>query len=240
MRYSVLGIKLPIVEAGDDLGEMLKGEVEDGDVLVLAQAVVSRAEGRTVSLEDVEVSKEAEELAKETGKDPRLCQVILGEGEVVATALGTVITEIRGRICANAGVDASNTPEGTVTLLPKDPDASARRIRDGLGKEGGVVVSDSSGRPFREGAVGVAIGCAGLEPLVSHVGEEDLFGRELESSEQCVADEAASAANLLFGEGARGIPAAVIRGLDLDRGDEGCGGLGRSRGTRLFSPGRWG
>lgn len=240
MRYSVLGIKLPIVEEGDDLAEMLRGEVEDGDILIVAQTVVSRAEGRVVPLEIVEVSREAEELAKETGKDPRLCQVILDEGEVVATAPGTVITEINGRICANAGVDASNTPKGTVTLLPEDPDELARRLREGLDAECGVVVSDSSGRPFRDGAVGVAIGCAGLEPLASHVGEEDLFGREMESSVQCVADELASAANLLFGEGARGVPAAVIRGLDMAAGEEGCVSLGRSRETRLFSPGRWG
>lgn len=238
MRYSVLGIKLPIVEEGDDLGEMLRGEVEDGDVLVVAQSVVSRAEGRVVDLEEVEVFPEALELAEASGKPPELCQVIVDEGEVVATATGTVITETEGRICANAGVDSSNTPEGTVTLLPEDPDASARRIREALDAECSVIVSDSSGRAFREGAVGVAIGVAGLEPLTSHVGDRDLFGRELESSVQCVADEAASAANLLFGEGARGVPAAVLRGLDLG-GDGDSAGLNRAREGRLFSPGRW-
>lgn len=238
MRYSVLGIKLPIVEEGDDLGEMLRGEVSDGDGLVVAQSVVSRAEGRVVELDEVEVFPDGLRLAEATGKPPELCQVIVDEGEVVATARDTVITEVNGRICANAGVDASNTPEGTVTLLPEDPDASARRIREGLDAECGVIVSDSSGRPFREGAVGVAIGVAGLEPLVSQVGDRDLFGRELESSVQCVADEAAAAANLLFGEGGRGIPAAVVHGLELDGdGDSSC--LNRERDGRLFSPGRW-
>lgn len=238
MRYSVLGIKLPIVNEGDDLGEMLRGEVGGGDVLVVAQSVVSRAEGRVVELSGVEVSGEAVELAGETGKDPALCQVILDEGEVLATAPHTVITEVDGRICANAGVDASNIPEGTVTLLPEDPDASARRLREALGVDSGVVVSDSAGRPFREGAVGVAIGCAGLEPLASHVGEEDLFGRELEGSVQCIADELASAANLLFGESARGVPAAVVSGLEFG-GDGTVSSIGRQRADRLFSPGRW-
>lgn len=238
MRYSVFGIKLPIVEEGDDLGQMLRGEVDDGDVLVIAQTVVSRAEGRVVDLSDVDPSERALELSEETGKDSALCQVVMDQGEVLVSFPGTLITEVDGRVCANGGIDASNSPEGTVTLLPEDPDRSARRILGGLEAEAGVVVSDSSGRPFRVGAVGVAIGCAGLGPLVSHVGSSDLFGRDLETSVQCVADEVASAANLLFGESDRGIPAAVVRGPEFE-GDGSAAEIVRPRGERRFSPGRW-
>jgi coenzyme F420-0:L-glutamate ligase/coenzyme F420-1:gamma-L-glutamate ligase len=211
---------LPEIRDGDDLAALIAAHAElgDGDVLVVAQKVVSKAEGRVVRLEDVEPSDEARALA--AGEDPRRLEVILRESaRLVRTRPPLVIAETRhGLVCASAGVDSSNAPEpGTVVLLPEDPDASAARLRERLreltGVEAGVIVSDSFGRPWRQGTVDVAIGASGISPLLDLTGERDPAGYELHATVIAVADELAAAAELAMGKTA-GTPAAVVRGVE--------------------------
>jgi coenzyme F420-0:L-glutamate ligase/coenzyme F420-1:gamma-L-glutamate ligase len=192
---------------------------EDRDVLVVAQKAVSKAEGRVVRLADVEASARAHELAG--GHDPRQTEVILREAaKVVRSRPPLIIAETRhGFVCASAGVDASNTTEPeSVVLLPLDPDASAGWIRERVaeltGRDVGVVVSDSFGRAFRSGITGVAIGVAGLSPLLDLRGQPDRSGRTLHFTVIAVADELAAAADLVMGK-ADGIPAAIVRGVDF-------------------------
>jgi coenzyme F420-0:L-glutamate ligase / coenzyme F420-1:gamma-L-glutamate ligase len=216
---------IPEIEHGDDLTELLGdaadriGGLEDADVVVVAQKAVSKAEGRVVRLDDLEPSAQALELAED--RDPRHVEAILQESvRVIRVRPPLIIVETRhGFVCASAGVDASNAKgEGTLILLPLDPDGSAERIRSGLrdrtGREVGVVVSDSFGRPFRQGTTDVALGVAGLTPLRDLRGARDRWGYELQSTQIAVADELASAAELAMGK-VDGIPAVVIRGVDL-------------------------
>ena len=217
---------LPEVEPGADLAGLVTQchPVEDEDVLVLAQKVVSKAEGRIVRLEEVEPSQRALELAGDDGADPRHVEVILREAVRVVRRRGAlVIAETRhGFVCASAGVDVSNAPErGSLVLLPLDPDASARRIRDRLRELTGhgvaVIVSDSFGRPWRQGTTDIAIGVAGLAPLLDLRGTKDATGYELRTTQIAVADELAGAAELVMGKASR-VPGAVIRGYRA-RGD---------------------
>ena len=215
---------------------------EDRDVLVVAQKIVSKAEGSIVDLEQVVPSPRALQLAEDTKKDPRLVQVILNESRAVLRARpGLIIAEHRlGFICANAGVDHSNVGLGphAVTTLPKDPDASAEAIRRAVdtafGVRVGVVINDTHGRPFREGAVGVAIGLAGIEPLHSYVGQQDLYGYVLQTSVESIADELASAASLLQGQAAEGTPLVLIRGYPIESGGGGAARLLRPAEQDLF------
>ena len=218
----VIGVEgLPAIAEGDDLAAMIadRTALEDRDVVVISQKVVSKVEGRVVRLEEIEPSDSALELA--VGLDPRQLEVILREAaRIVRTRPPLVIAETRhGFVCASAGVDASNAPEsGTVVLLPLDPDASAERIRHRLKElvqcDVGVVISDSFGRPFRVGIVDVAIGVAGIAPLTDLRGRVDSMGYELHATVVAVADEIAAAAELVMGKLA-GVPAAVVRGLDV-------------------------
>jgi coenzyme F420-0:L-glutamate ligase / coenzyme F420-1:gamma-L-glutamate ligase len=212
---------MPEVEPGADLGDLVAGvaALEDGDVLVLAQKVVSKAEGRLVRLDDVEPSERAYELAG--GEDPRRIEVILGESvRVVRSRPPLVIAETRhGFVCASAGVDASNAPEaGVLVLLPEDPDASAERIRARLreltGRKVAVLVTDSFGRPWRHGTTDVAIGAAGLQVLLDLRGVRDRVGYELHATTIALADEIAGAAELVMGK-TDGVPGAVVRGLSV-------------------------
>jgi coenzyme F420-0:L-glutamate ligase/coenzyme F420-1:gamma-L-glutamate ligase len=211
---------LPELRAGDDLASMIaeRAQLEDGNVLVVAQKAISKIEGRIVRLDEVEPSAEARELAGDG--DPRRIEVVLREAQrVVRTRGSLVIAETRhGFICASAGVDASNAPEpGTLVLLPVDPDASAAQLRVRLheltGREVGVVVSDSFGRPWRQGTTDVAIGAAGVEALRDLKGERDPTGYELRSTVIAIADEIAGAAELVMGKLDR-TPVAIVRGLD--------------------------
>ncbi len=197
-----------------------------GDVLVVAQKVVSKAEGSVVDLAEVTPGEEARRLARETAKDPRLVEVILEEStRVVRVHAGVLITEHRlGFICANAGVDHSNVGLGpeVVSLLPRDPDASARAVstalRAAFQAAVAVIINDSHGRPHREGAVGVCIGAAGLEPLQNLVGRPDRYGYTMRTSVEAVADELAAAATLLQGQCDEGTPAVLIRGIPVREG----------------------
>ena len=211
---------IPEIEEGDDLAGLLAeaagqaGGFEPGDVLVVAQKAVSKAEGRVVALSDVEPSEEAHAQAGDG--DPRHVEVILREtARVVRSRPPLVIAETHhGFVCASAGVDASNAPGAdTVVLLPIDPDASARALHERLGVA--VIVSDSFGRPFRHGTTDVAIGVAGLPPLRDLRGTRDRSGYELKTTQIAVADEIAGAAELVMGK-TEGVPAAIVRGLELE------------------------
>lgn len=220
---------LPLISPGDDLPGLLADALrvmpiapQDGDILVVAQKIVSKAEGRIVDLADVEPSPRARMLAREVCKDARLVEVILREStEVVRHKKDVLIVAHRlGFIMANAGVDQSNVGRdgrSRVLLLPCAPDSSAARIKARLdeqfGADIGVVINDSFGRPWRNGVVGVALGAAGIPSLWNLVGAPDLFGREMRVTEVALADQIASAASLLMGEADEGLPAVHIRGL---------------------------
>jgi coenzyme F420-0:L-glutamate ligase / coenzyme F420-1:gamma-L-glutamate ligase len=215
---------LPELREGDDLARLIadSAELQDGDVLVVAQKAISKVEGRVVRLDDVEPSPQALQIAGES--DARRIEVILSEANrVVRTRGSLVITETRhGFICASSGVDSSNAPEpGMLVLLPVDPDASAARLRAALrdltGRDVGVVVSDSFGRPWRQGTTDVAVGAAGVEVLRDLRGERDPNGYELRSTVIALADEIAGAAELVLGKLDR-VPVAILRGLEA-RGD---------------------
>jgi len=215
------------VREGDDLAALIAAaaKLADGDIVVVAHKVVSKAEGRVVRLAEVEASAQARDLAAD--EDPRRLEVILRESaRVVRTRPPLVIAETRhGFVCASAGVDSSNAPEaGTLVLLPVDPDASAARLRARLreltGAEIAVIVSDSFGRAWRQGTTDVAIGCAGVEPLLDLHGERDATGYELHATVIAVADELAGAAELVRGKLNR-VPAAVVRGFGFEPSGEG-------------------
>jgi coenzyme F420-0:L-glutamate ligase / coenzyme F420-1:gamma-L-glutamate ligase len=217
----VLGI--PELQEGDDLVTLIleRVELEDGDVVVVAQKAISKIEGRIVRLDDVEPSPRAVEIAGSEDDAARRIEVILRESKsVIRVRPPLVISETQhGFICASAGVDASNAPEpGTLVLLPLDPDGSAARLRAELrartGRDVGVIVTDSFGRPWRQGTVDVAIGAAGVEVMQDLAGEHDPIGYELQNTVIAVADEIASAAHLVSGKLAR-IPVTVVRGLDV-------------------------
>lgn len=219
-----------MVQRGDDLPALIADALgragltlHDRDVVVLAQKIVSKSEGRDVDLATVEPSAAAEKLAEEVGKDPRLVHVVLSESaKVVRSRPNLMIMQHRlGFVMANAGVDQSNVAPADgvhrALLLPVDPDGSAEAIRaalaDRFGVKLGVVISDSFGRPWRRGTAGVAIGCAGLPSFIDLRGQPDLFGRTLEVSIVGFADEIAAAASLLQGQAAEGQPVAIVRGL---------------------------
>jgi coenzyme F420-0:L-glutamate ligase/coenzyme F420-1:gamma-L-glutamate ligase len=213
---------LPEIRRDDDLAALVveRFELADDDVLVLAQKAVSKAEGRVIRIDSLEPSDHAIELAGDE-RDPREVEAVLREAKRIVRERGPlVIAETpHGFICASAGVDHSNAPEpGTLVLLPVDPDASARRIRDRVaeltGRRVGVVVTDSFGRPFRQGPTDVAIGVAGMTPILDLRGTKDRIGYELRSTRVAVADEVAAAADLVRGK-AEGVPAVVLRGLSL-------------------------
>jgi coenzyme F420-0:L-glutamate ligase/coenzyme F420-1:gamma-L-glutamate ligase len=218
----------PLVQAGDDLAALILAALSandvrpaEGDIVVVTSKVVSKAEGRITDLATVVPSTRALELAERTGKDPRLVEVILDEAVGVSRAMtGVLIVRHRlGFTSANAGIDHSNVGGGEeeILLLPIDPDSSARRIRKRLEEETsvriGVVISDTHGRPFRLGNVGVAIGVAGVPALVDLRGELDLFGQPLRASEVPLADQVAAAAGLVSGEAAEGVPVVLVCGL---------------------------
>ena len=226
MKVEILPLEgIPELEDGDDLAALLAaaaaraGGLRDADVVVVAQKAVSKVEGRVVSLDDVTASDRARELAAD--HDPRQLEIVLRESaRIVRSRPPLVIAETpHGFVCASAGVDASNARgPGTLVLLPVDPDASAARLRDGLrertGADVGVIVSDSFGRPWRQGTTDVALGVAGLTPLLDLRGTVDGAGYELQATQIAVADELAGAAELVLRKTAA-IPAAIVRGVDL-------------------------
>lgn len=238
---------IPAVHPGDDLASLLSEALtrigvtpEPNDVLVVAQKVISKSEGAIVNLDDVKPGDAALEIAAVVNKDPRLVEVILANStRIVRSVPGVLITEtLHGFICANAGVDVSNSlGPNMLTLLPVDPDMSARQIGDGIEKRLGVkmavIVSDSFNRPWRQGSINVAIGTSGFVPLYDGRGTEDDAGMRLQATVVSVADEIASAAQLAMGETGR-VPAAIVRGLQLQFSDEGSSALLRDPAQDLF------
>ncbi|MEX0973240.1 MAG: coenzyme F420-0:L-glutamate ligase [Solirubrobacterales bacterium] len=246
---------LPEFGPGDEIGAEIaaRAELRDGDVVVVSQKVVSKVEGRIRRLAEVTPGPEARRLAAELDKEPALVELILAESRAVLRAeRGVLIVETgHGFVCANAGIDTSNLPEpDTASLLPEDPDASARRIRsefqftpargseepEGAGAAPAVIVSDSFGRAWRLGQAEVAIGCAGIDPLDDWRGRADAEGRQLEATLIAVADQAAAAADLVRDKASR-VPAAIVRGLDrhvTPADGPGAAALRRPPGEDLF------
>jgi coenzyme F420-0:L-glutamate ligase/coenzyme F420-1:gamma-L-glutamate ligase len=222
---------IPIVRRGDDVGELILEaaekqhlKIEDGDVLAVAQTVISKAEGEVVDLRTIRPSQRAIEIGRRIDKDPRVVEVILQQSAEIVRLAHVIISRTRhGFVCANAGVDRSNVDEEHVTLLPRDPDASAARIRERIRKKLGVdiavIVTDTQGRPFRCGCTGLAIGVSGMKPLLDMRGRRDLYGKELKVTVTCPADSLAAAAVMLMGESNEGIPAVLIKGAGYERGN---------------------
>lgn len=244
----IIGVTgLPEIAPGDDIAALVVGAAAaqgtallDGDVIVVTQKVVSKAEGRLVELRAVEPSALAREFARRWGKDARQVEVVLREAtRIVRMDRGVLIVETKhGFVCANAGVDASNTGRpGFVTLLPQDPDASAARIRRGIKDQAGVsvsvIVADSFGRPWRAGIDQVALGVAGLLPLRDYTGQADPDGYELRVTEVALADEIAAAAELVMGKLDR-VPVAIVRGYAVPPGEGSGRQLLREREKDLF------
>lgn len=225
--------RLPLIKYGDDLGHLIceaaakQGTpIQDGDIIVVTHVIVSRAEGNVIDLNEVLPSEFAKTIAKEFGKDPRLVEIVLRESKsIIRMGNGHLITETKhGFICANAGVDKSNVPgERKVALLPRDPDLSARiirqRIKEISGKDVAVIISDTHGRPLRNGEINVAIGVAGIKPIRDRRGERDLFGYTLRVKQTAIADELSSAAELVIGQASEGIPVAIIRGYIYEKAE---------------------
>ena len=229
--FPVIG--LPIIKKGDDLAllicqaaEKQGTHIQNGDIIVITHVVVSRAEGNVVNLETVTPSEFANTIAKTTHKDPRLVEVILRESKsIVRMSNGKLITETKqGLVCANSGIDQSNVPENNVVaLLPEDADKSARTLRQNVlkisGKEVAIIVSDTHGRPLRQGEINIALGTSGFEPLRDRRGEKDLFGYAIRIKRTAIADELASAAELVIGQTNEGIPVAIIRGYSYPKSE---------------------
>jgi len=231
----VIGVKgLPIIKEGDDLARLIckaakqqRTPLQDGDVIVVTHVVVSRAEGNVFNLDEVVPSEFAKTVAKQLDKDPALVEVVLRESKGIRRmGDGHLIVETKGGlVCANAGVDQSNVPgERIVAPLPKNPDRSARLIRRRIkkltGKDVAVIISDTHGRPFREGEINIAVGVAGLTPIRDRRGETDLFGYVLRVKQTAIADELASAAELVIGQAKEGIPVAIIRGYPYPKSEK--------------------
>lgn len=228
MNIELIGIKdFPLIKAGDNLPEiiyesLLNNDISlsDSDILVLAETVVSKAEGNYVKVDDVTPSKKAMEMSRKSGKDAKQCQIILDNSrDILRCQDGLIITESKhGFVCANSGIDNSNCEEGFVTPLPVDPDKSAGEIKKFLDEkfnaDSKIIISDTQGRAWRVGAIGVAVGISGLHPTTDFRGSYDLYGQELMSTIEATADELASAASLLMGQSDSGICLVLIRGYD--------------------------
>ncbi len=251
-RVEIIGLPgVPMVQPGDDLAALAISALVDaaiapvaGDVLVVAQKIVSKAEDRFADIGSVIPSPRAEKLAADTGKDARFCELVLSESKrIVRHRPNLIIAEHQlGFVMANAGIDHSNVAPGDghsrVLLLPIDPDASARALREELVASYGVpiavIISDSFGRPWRRGTVGVAIGSAGLPSIIDWRGHPDLFGRALEVTETGFADEIAAAASLVMGQAAEAMPMVLVRGLHWTAPEADAGALVRPQEHDLF------
>ena len=228
MTLELFGLKkIPLVKKGDNIAKIIEDDlneekipIEKGDIILIAETLISKAEGNIIKMDDITPGEETMEIAKQCKKDPKLVETILQESnEIVAVGPNFIVTETKhGFVCANSGIDESNVEDGLATPMPKDPDKSAREIREYLediyDKEIAVIITDTQGRAFRVGAIGTAIGCSGINPLWVRVGDTDLYGRALETTEVATADELAAAASLLMGQANEGIPIVIVRGFE--------------------------
>lgn len=227
MEIKIIGLNdIPLINEGDDLAELIiksiknrSLEIDDGDVLIIAETVVVKAEGRIIDLRKINPSEKALKLAKQTGKNVKLVEAIIRESkEIIKVGPDFIISETKhGFVCANAGIDESNVDIGLATPIPDDPDGSAALLKKVLekrfGKDIAIIIADTQGRAFREGAIGVAIGVSGIDPLWDRSGESDLYGRELKTTSIAVADELSAAASLIMGQADEGIPIVIIKGI---------------------------
>ncbi|OPY37203.1 MAG: Coenzyme F420:L-glutamate ligase [Methanoregula sp. PtaU1.Bin051] len=236
ISFSVFGLKTGLIRDGDDLPGRLvaaanaspSAGIRDGDVFVLAESMVATVEGRVVSLDTIIPSERAEEYAARYDMDPKTAEVVLQESDEVVGGIPHFLLCMKGgTLLPNAGVDGSNAPKDCLVPLPKDPDASALRLRRDLeqlsGKKVAVIIADSRTHAMRSGCSGVAIGCAGIASVIDDRGRSDLFGNVLEVTKRAVADNIASAAELMMGEADEGVPAAIVRGLGLPIRDDAVG-----------------
>jgi len=211
---------LPIIKEGNDIASLIKSlfDFQDGDVLCLASTIVAKSEGRFRDLESYHPTDRAAAIAQNVGKDPRFVQAVLDESAEVLLEQPFLLVATRfGHVGVNAGIDQSNVGDARILLLPEDPSASARRLCASLEKDCAVIITDTCGRPFRNGVAGVAIGWAGIAALRDWRGEQDLHGKTLEITLEAIVDEIAAMANLLMGEAGDGTPAVVFRGLKYPR-----------------------
>ncbi len=228
MSLELFGLHgIPLVEEGDSISDLIidalenEGKnLEDGDIILIAETLISKAEGNFIKLGDILPSDDAIIIAKKSKKDSKLVEAIIQEArEVVEVGPNFIITETKqGFVCANSGIDESNVDNGLATPMPENADLSARKIREELeeasNKNLAVIITDTQGRAFRVGAVGVALGCSGIEPLWKRQGEKDLYGRELQTTEIATADELAAAASLIQGQADEGLPIVIVRGFE--------------------------
>ena len=218
---------VPMIQKGDDLAEIVvaRTKLRDDDIVVFASTIVSKAEGRRYLLGDIAPTPEAEELAVLNNEDPHFIQYVLDNSTRVLMKHPLLVQTVLGNVCINAGIDRSNTESGFILLLPEDPDASARKLRDHIfeltGDRVAVIITDTNGRSFRVGQIGVTVGCAGIAALHDKRGDVDLFGHELKITIQGIVDEVAASANMLMGESDEGTPIAVIRGYEYLKDDRG-------------------
>jgi coenzyme F420-0:L-glutamate ligase/coenzyme F420-1:gamma-L-glutamate ligase len=236
----------PVVKQGDSICNLILQSIRgsdidlaDGDVLVIASKIVSKSEGRIVRASEVSVSERAKEIADKNSFDPFHVEIALREAREVIMSEGVLITETHsGLVCNFSGVDKSNAPQGEFVLLPKNPDHSAKGVHEDLVKETGlklaVVISDTQGRPFRQGSVNVAIGCAGINAFKHNMGKHDLHGRTLMRSSVCQIDELAAFAEPLMGQAGEGVPVVIVRGYEYSEGVEKAEDIIRSKDDDLF------
>ena len=227
MEIKLIGLEgIPLVKSGDEISKIIKEAILnsdydlcDGDIILIAETLISKAEGNIIKLDDIVPSDKAVEIAEICKKDPKLVELILQNStEIVEVGPNFIVTETKqGFVCANAAIDESNVEDGLATPVPENPDKSANEIREFLEsefeKDLAVIITDTQGRAFRIGAIGTAIGCSGINPLWVRVGEKDLYGRELETTEIATADELASAASLIMGQADEGLPVVIISGF---------------------------
>jgi coenzyme F420-0:L-glutamate ligase/coenzyme F420-1:gamma-L-glutamate ligase len=237
----------PRVNLGDDIAQLILStiqgndiQIDEGDILVVTHSIISVAEGNIYNLEDLEISEKAKQIAEKIKQNPERVEVALRESVSIIKDEPILITKIRlGIITDFSGVDESNAPPGSLVVLPKDPDASARKINHVVFEHHGfnipVIITDTQGRPWRKGAVNLAIGVAGMSPFVHNKGKEDLYERELKGSLVCLADQVAAAAELVMGQAGEGIPLVVVRGIKFETGDGSAIDILREESEDLFS-----
>lgn len=236
------------IKKGDDIADLIIKSIKDkneslqeNDVVIITHKIISKAEGRTTDLRNIVPSEVSKKISSNTGKDPRLVELIISQSnEIVKIERDIIITETKhGFVCANAGIDTSNVGKlfDYVLLLPDDPDESARSIRNDLnaktGVNVGIIISDTFGRPFRKGQVNIAIGVAGIDPIKSYIGKRDMYGKILRVTEIAIADEITSAAELVMGKSSR-VPVSIVRGYDFSFNDSSISKVTRSKKDDLF------
>ena len=237
----------PLVKPGDDIASLILDTIRnnelvlsEGDIMVVTHSIISLAENKIYHLDKVRVSDRAKSIAEKTGHSPEQVEIALSEARGIIRDNPVLITKTKhGVITDYSGIDESNAPLGTLIGLPDDPDESAGRIRELLSKKMGfnipVIITDTQGRPWRKGAINIAIGIAGMKPFIHNAGKEDLYGHDLRGSLICLADQIASSVELVMGQANEGIPVVIVRGIQFEKGEGSASEIIRSESENLFS-----